>query len=446
MEPTGLSPFEIAAILIFATTVLAYLNYHLLHLPPAIALTLMGSLAAVAVIALDHAAPELRALERLRDFLDRISLRATLLNGLLSFLLFSLAVQVDFPALRRNAWQVMSLSSISVVLSTAVIAIGFWLVLGWLGAAIPFLWCLIFGALISPTDPTAVEGVTESARIPASLKATLAGESLFNDGVAIVLFSLATTAALAPESFTWSEALLLFCREAIGGVLFGMLIGWLALQGVRRIDDYKVEVMISLALVLGGYTLAQTLHVSGPVTAAMSGLIFGYHGVEQSMSRQSREYSVKFWVLIGDILNMVLFLLVGLELAANPAPTRLLLISALAAIPVALIARLISTALPLILLHRMTEAPRVSLGVLLWAGARGGVSIALALSVPRDEHYPLIFAATYAVVVFTVLVQGLTLRPLLRARSPAPANPTLEAPAPESSVPGSLDRSLPPKS
>lgn len=422
MEPTGLSPFDIAAILIFATTVLAYLNYHLLHLPPAIALTLMGSLTALAVIALDHAAPELMALEQLRGFLDRISLRATLLNGVLSFLLFALALQVDFPVLRRNVWQVASLSSVSVVLSALLIACGFWLVADWLGLGMPFVWCLVFGALISPTDPTAVEGVTENARMPVSLKATLAGESLFNDGVAIVLFSLAVTAALAPSSYSWEAALLLFAREALGGALFGLAIGWLALQAVRRIDDYKIEVMISLAVVLGGYTLAQTLHVSGPVCAAMSGLIFGHHGVEQSMSRETRSYMVKFWVLIGDILNAVLFLLVGLELAASPAPSWLLAVAALAAIPIALVARLISTVLPLGLLRKVTTAPPIAFDILIWAGARGGVSIALALSVPRGEYYPLIFAATYAIVVFTVLVQGITLGPLIRARQAADAS------------------------
>lgn len=438
MEPTGLSPFEIAAILIFATTVLAYLNYHLLHLPSAIALTLMGSLATLAVIALDYLLPGLKALEQLRGFLDRISLSATLLNGLLSFLLFALALQVDFLAFRRNLWQVASLSSISVVLSAGVIGASFWLVAGWLGFAIPFAWCMVFGALISPTDPTAVDAVIESARMPASLKATIAGESLFNDGVAIVLFTLALTAALAPESFSWTEAGWLLIREALGGILFGTAVGWLALQAIRRIDDYKVEVMITLAVVLGGYTLAQSLHVSGPVTAAMAGLILGHHGLKHAMSGKTRDYMVKFWVLLSDILNSVLFLLVGLELAAIAGANWPLLVAALAAIPIALLARLISTLVPLGLLRKVIEAPRLPIGILIWAGARGGVSIALALSVPRQEHYPLIFTATYAIVAFTVLVQGITLKPMIEARqsgsgaASAEESPADESPAEES--------------
>jgi CPA1 family monovalent cation:H+ antiporter len=280
------------------------------------------------------------------------------------------------------------------------------------GVEAPFVWCLVFGALISPTDPVAVLGILKGARVPATLEATVGGESLFNDGVGVVIFAILLAAAASGEPLTLRHAGELFLVEAGGGAALGLAVGYLAFRAMRSIDNYNVEVLLSLAVVMGGYTLAHWLHVSGPVAMAVAGLLIGNHGVALAMSDETRDYLLKFWSLIDEILNAVLFLLIGLEGVALAGRFELLG-AGLLAIPMILLARLVSVS-GLIVFWRRLLPFRLSLPILTWGALRGGISIALALSLPAGPVKELIVATTYVVVMFSVVVQGATMSPLVK--------------------------------
>ena len=282
---------------------------------------------------------------------------------------------------------------------------GFYLLSGLLGLNVPFAWCLVFGALISPTDPVAVMGVLKRARVSPTLEATVAGESLFNDGVGVVIFTIILATALGTEPVTASHAARLFLVEAGGGVLLGLVIGWIAFQAMRSIDEYKTEVMISLAVVMGGSTLAHWIHVSAPVAMAVAGLLIGNSGVALAMSAVTRDYLLKFWSLIDDILNTLLFLLIGLEVVMIPADPRLLVLG-VAAIPLILLARAASVLAPLTAMRSFLTLGPMAPITLIWGGLRGGISVALALGLPDGPVKPVVLAATYVFVLFSVIVQG----------------------------------------
>jgi CPA1 family monovalent cation:H+ antiporter len=297
-----------------------------------------------------------------------------------------------------------------------LIAAGFKAIAMLVGIEAPFAWCLLFGALISPTDPVAVLAILKEAKVPKTLEATVGGESLFNDGVGVVVFSILLAAATAGQPMTSIDALKLFAIEAGGGVLLGLVIGYIAFRAMYSIDNYNVEVMISLAVVMGGYAIAHPLHVSGPVAMAVAGLMIGNQGVALAMSDTTRDYLLKFWSLIDEILNAALFLLIGLEgvaLAWSPA----LAIAGAVAIPMIILARLASIT-PLLALWRKLLPPRLSVPILTWGAMRGGISIAMALSLPPGHMKDLIVATTYVVVLFSVIVQGGTMGPLVRRLQP----------------------------
>lgn len=405
MPASALSPFDAAAILIALAAVLGYLNHRFLGLPSSIGLTIMGAVASLLVIGIDRLLPASTLAEQLSAFVSGIDFHATLMEGMLSFLLFAGALHVDWTELRRGRWPILILSTVGVLLSTAIVGGGFHLLTRAVGVEVPLIWCFVFGALISPTDPVAVMGVLKRAAVPPTLQATVAGESLFNDGVGVVVFSILLAAALGTEPFTIGHAAKAFFVEAGGGAVLGLVVGWLGFKAMGSIDEYNVELMISLAVVMGGYSLAQFLHVSGPVAMAVAGLLIGNAGVQLAMSDMTRDYVLKFWALIDELLNAILFLLIGLEVIAIVPDPRLLLVGALA-IPLVLAARAVAVTLPLTALRPFLSMSRLAAPTLIWGGLRGGISIALALSLPEGPARTAILAVTYAVVLFSVIVQG----------------------------------------
>lgn len=424
MHSPGITPFDAAAILIVLAATLGYVNHRLLKLPPSIGLTIMGAVASLIVIGIDRALPASKLGEQVLGFLAGIDFHTTLMDGMLSFLLFAGALHVDWTEMRRGSWPILVLSTIGVLISTLLVGGGFWLLTSVLGLGLPLLWCLVFGALISPTDPVAVMGVLKRAKVSPTLEATVAGESLFNDGVGVVVFTILLAAALGTEPFTLARAGHLFLVEALGGALLGLVVGWIAFRAMRSIDEYKTEVMISLAVVMGGYALASQFHVSGPVAMAVAGLLIGNHGVAHAMSDTTRDYLLKFWSLIDDILNAVLFLLIGLEVVTVPGEMRLLLLGLLA-IPLVIAARAISVLAPLTAMRPLLDLGRLAPLTLIWGGLRGGISIALVLGLPEGPARSVALATTYAIVLFSVIVQGGTIeRVLAAAQRRAETKPT----------------------
>jgi CPA1 family monovalent cation:H+ antiporter len=308
------------------------------------------------------------------------------------------------------------LSTIGVLISTLIVGAGFYLLTASLGLGIAPIWCFLFGALISPTDPVAVMGVLKRAAVPPTLQATVAGESLFNDGVGVVVFTILLGAAVGAEPFSIGQAAQAFLIEAGGGVLLGLAVGWVGFRAMRSIDEYNVELMISLAIVMGGYSLAGWLHVSGPVAMAVAGLLIGNAGVALAMSDTTRDHVLKFWALIDELLNAILFLLIGLEVIAISSDSRFI-VAGLAAIPLVLVARALSVGLPLLAMRPLITMGGLALPTLVWGGLRGGISIALALALPDGPGRTIILAVTYIVVLFSVIVQGGSIGHLVRRLS-----------------------------
>jgi CPA1 family monovalent cation:H+ antiporter len=375
-----MDPFQVLGSLLVLAAVFGWLNHRYLGLPTTIGLMVVALVFSLALLVGHAYVPELeRGAARL---LGAVDFDRTLLHGFL----FAGALHVDLGGLRRDGVVIGILATVGVLLSTAIVGALVWLVGRALGLPLPLLSCLLFGALISPTDPIAVLGMLKSLHVPAQLETRIAGESLFNDGVAVVVFLgllEAARAGAAPLELT--TLLALFLKEAGGGLLFGVAAGMVAYLMLKRIDDYPVEIMISLALVTGGYALADRLHLSAPLAMVAAGLLIGNHGRAFAMSERTREHLDTFWELVDEILNALLFVVLGLEilvLALRPGSV----IAGLAAIPVVLGARLVATGLPIRLLARVATFTPHTVKILTWAGLRGGISVALALSL-RD-HLP----------------------------------------------------------
>jgi CPA1 family monovalent cation:H+ antiporter len=408
-----ISSFHAAATLVVLAAALGYLNFKVLRMPHTIGLTIMGAAASLCIVGLDAMLPQIGLGDPVRHLLAGVDFHRTLMDGMLSFLLFAGALHINLAELLSRKWAVGVLATVGVVLSTVLVGVAFWALTPFLGLSVPLAWCLVFGALVSPTDPVAVLGILKSAHVPASLEVKIAGESLFNDGIGIVVFSILVAAATGSESITLAHGLELFASEALGGAALGLAVGWIAYRAMKSIDEHNLEVLISLALVMGGYALALSLHVSGPVAMAVAGLLIGNQGMEFAMSDRTRDHINKFWSLIDEILNSVLFLLIGLEVVAIAFDARHLLVG-LASVAVVLLARLISIGLPTALLSRVLGLTPGSLPLMVWGGLRGGISIALALSLPFGGVKDTILTATYVVVVFSVVVQGSTISAVAR--------------------------------
>ena len=403
--------FHILALLVSISAAFSYLNYRFLKLPTTIGLMLI---AMVFSLGLNLLGPMSDAVEReLESMLRSVDFDETLLHGMLSFLLFAGALHLDLNDLASQRGVIAMLATAGLIGATLIIGALSWLAFGLLGLEISFVYCLLFGALISPTDPIAVLGVLKQANAPKSLETKIAGESLFNDGVAVVLFLVLARIATGGEEVSAGTVLSLFVRETVGGVLFGLAAGGLAYWMLKRVDNYQVEVLITLALTTGGYVLAERLHLSAPVAIVVAGLLIGNHGRLLAMSDRTREHLDTFWELVDEILNAVLFVLIGLEVLVLTFKTAYLQASVLI-IPIVLVARLVSVGLPIGLMRRFRSFSPHVVKILTWAGLRGGISVALALSLPAGEVRNTLVAVTYAVVVFSILVQGLTVGRVVR--------------------------------
>jgi CPA1 family monovalent cation:H+ antiporter len=403
--------FNAFAALIVLAALFSWLNHRFIRLPATIALLIFSLATSVGVVALGKLGFDSEQLAQ--DVLAKVQLDQALLNGMLSFLLFAGALQVDLTDLAKRKWAVGFLASLGVIVSTAIAGVAMWWIFGALGHAVPLIWCLLFGALISPTDPISVLAILKSARVEKSLEMKMAGESLLNDGIAVVIFVVLLGIVVGGEAATPSRVAAVFAQEVLGGALFGLAIGYTAYRMLATVDHYQVEILITLALVTGGYALALEWHLSGPITIVVAGVLIGNHGRKFAMSPRSRERVDTFWELVDEIMNAVLFVMIGLELLRLQLDLTYAWAAALA-IPAVLLARLVSVALGALVPGLRTDfTPRV-IGVLTWGGLRGGISVALALSLPGGPHRDAIIAVTYAVVVFSILVQGLTLGRLMR--------------------------------
>lgn len=457
--------FQIIAVLLTLTALMAYLNYRFLRLPQTIGLMVLALGFSLGLIGLAQFVPEVG--ERARQVLDQIDFDAALLNSMLGFMLFAGALHVDMGRLWSQKWPVAMLATLGVVTSTALVALMTWGVFQLLGQDMPVIYCLLFGALISPTDPIAVLAILKTLGAPKNLETKIAGESLFNDGVGVVVFlalmgvagfgghghghEQKASAAVAVPVMTEAEpphhtepievahadeaenkgdsdhgyevepgeVAMLFAKETLGGAVFGLAIGVIAFLMLRSVDNYQVEVLISLALVAGGYALAAHWGLSGPIAVVIAGLLIGNHGRAHAMSDTTRQHLDTFWELIDEVLNAVLFVLIGLEVLVLTFDT-VNLEAGLLAIPMVLCARLVAVSLPMTMLKQFHEFTPHAVKVLTWGGLRGGISVALALSLKETlgaespGSYQAILFMTYAVVVFSIVVQGLTMPGLLR--------------------------------
>jgi CPA1 family monovalent cation:H+ antiporter len=465
MRGLALGLFQIIAVLLTLAALLAYLNYRFLRLPQTIGLMVLSLAFSLGLIGLSVIVPEVGT--QARQVLDQIDFDAALLNSMLGFMLFAGALHVDMGRLWSQKGPVAMLATVGVVISTVLVAAMTWCVFRLLGQDMPVIYCLLFGALISPTDPIAVLAILKTLGAPKNLETKIAGESLFNDGVGVVVFlalmgvagfgghgheQAAADLAMpvhaqtsdiditdntghsdqqshaVPETAEESthgggvepvEVAVLFFKEVVGGALFGLMIGGLAFFMLRSVDNYKVEVLISLAMVAGGYALAAALGLSGPIAMVVSGLLIGNHGRAHAMSDTTRQHLDTFWELIDEVLNAVLFVLIGLEVLVLTFD-EVNLEAGLLAIPVVLLARLIAVSLPMSMLKRFREFTPHAVKVLTWGGLRGGISVALALSLKESlgqqspQSYQAILFMTYSVVVFSIIVQGLSIPLLLR--------------------------------
>lgn len=404
--------YNALAVMTVLAALFAYLNHRFIRLPGTIGVMLISLLASLALIFIGWIDPGV--VSDVIRLVKSIDLYTILMKIMLSFLLFAGAIHLDGKCVRSEGLSILTFSTIGTVLSTFIVGgllYGLCLLLHF---PVDFLYCLLFGALISPTDPIAVLSILRQAQIPSSLETKISGESLFNDGVAVVIFI--TIYRIIEGGVTHLNAghiAVLFIRETGGGIVFGAALGYLGYFLLKSIDHYQVEVMITIALVMGGYLLADGLHISGPLAMVVAGLITGNKSRAEVMSETTRDYLDKFWEMIDEFLNAILFLLMGFELLVLPFDTVVVVLG-LACIPVVLLARYLSVLVPISVLRYLTAFEKNAIPILTWGGLRGGISVALALSIPSGMHGELFVTVTYIVVLFSILVQGLTIGKMAR--------------------------------
>ena len=403
--------FQNVTVLIALTALGGYLNHRLLHLPPTIGLMAIALVSSLMLVVLGETG--VLEVHRYARFVPGIDFGDLVFHGFLAFLLFARALHVDLGDLFKVKWTVTVLSTLGTIISTFVIGALFWCAAYLLGYELCFIFALLFGALISPTDPIAVLGIIKKAGAPKDLETRITGESLFNDGVGAVIFLTILNMATGRSEPSVAGVAWFFVQETLGGIALGWLLGWLVFRLLRKIDDYQVEVLLSVALCMGSYALAETIHMSGPIAVVVSGLFLGNKGWKLAMSERTQEYLGKFWELIDEILNSLLFLLIGLEILAIKEKETYLVLGMIGIVCV-LVGRGISVLIPIRIMRFIVPFPKGTITLLTWGGLRGAISIALAFLLPPGQERELILTTTYIVVIFSILVQGLTFGPLLR--------------------------------
>lgn len=419
-----MSLFTIVSAVITVVALSGYANYKLVRLPDTVGITAVALLISVAVVAVGQVVPQVTVWGQLAvrglDFPNLV------FHGLLGLLLFAGSLHVDVAGLARARWLLALLATVGVMVSTVLVGVAFFYVARLLGMNLSLLESFVFGALISPTDPIAALGLLKKAGVPPSLLTKVTGEALFNDGTGVVLFVVLLGIAAGPHGMGPSlgpgptlpapgapGVALMFAQQVLGGAAFGLAVGYVGILLLRTVDSYPVETLITLAMATGGYAAAEALHVSAPIAAVVMGLVVG-SGREYAMSALTRERLFMFWELADDLLNLILFGLVGLELTALAGAVREFLVPAAVALPIVLIARYVSVAVPVAVLRRFQEFERHTVKLMTWAGLRGALSVALALSLAEGPAKELIVTATYVIAIFSILVQAPTVQPLAR--------------------------------
>lgn len=408
----NLTLWNILAALISITAVFSYINHRFIKLPTAIGVMIITlSLTIILVIAGKTGFGGIEA--HARTTLETIGFKDILMHGMLSFLLFAGALHINLEALLKNKTIIMLLATVGIFVSTFIIGGLAWMIFSLCNIQIPFIYCLVFGALISPTDPIAVLGILKTSGAPKNLQVKIAGESLFNDGIGVVVFLVLVEIATGGHGVSVPTILQLLAVEVGGGAIFGLGIGSIAYYMLKSVDNYQVEVLITLALVMGGYAAATALHISGPIAMVIAGLIIGNHGRLFAMSQTTTEHLDSFWELIDEILNALLFVLIGMELIVLVF-TPDYVIAAVIMIPAVLFSRFVCVAVPVTLLRKQQEFSHNAIAIMTWGGLRGGISVALALSLPPGSYREALLVATYFIVVFSIIVQGLTIKKLVK--------------------------------
>ncbi|MDP9048418.1 MAG: sodium:proton antiporter [Bacteroidota bacterium] len=398
---------EILSITIILAAAFAYVNHRWIKWPPTIGIMVLALLTSIAIIIAGEFIPAFS--QQVVHMVAAIDFQKILMDFMLGFLLFAGAIQLSARKLKKERLAITVLSTIGIIISTFLIGGLSWYLFKLFNIHIEFIYCLLFGALISPTDPIAVLAILKAAKIPSSLEVKISGESLFNDGVAVVLFiSIAEVAKNGTQHFEAFDLIKLFTRQAIGGLVFGGILGYCGFLVLRSIDNYTVEILITLAMVMGGYSIAAHLHVSGPLAMVVAGIITGNKVKDEGMSETTQDYLTKFWEMIDEILNAVLFLLIGVEMLIIKFNATVFFIGMII-ILVVLLARWISVVIPISVLRLWMPFEKNTVAILTWGGLRGGLSVALALSLTSSMHKDEFVVITYMVAVFSILVQGLTI-------------------------------------
>ncbi|MEO7961443.1 MAG: sodium:proton antiporter [Ginsengibacter sp.] len=405
--------YNIITLIIVLAAIFGYINFRFIKLPGAIGIMLISLVASLGVIAIGMVNPAF--FRETTAVISSIDFHQALMKVMLSFLLFAGAIHIDAKKLKSERASIITFATVGVVISTFVVASLIYLTTHLFGLPINYLYCLLFGSLISPTDPIAVLGILKKAKIPSSLEIKISGESLFNDGVGVVIFiTIFEIAQVGLENVSGLDIAWLFLKEAGGGLIFGWMLGYLGFWALRTIDNYIVETIITLAIVMGGYYLADKMHISGPLAMVVAGIITGNKSMDKGVSVTTRDYIGKFWEMIDEVMNAILFLLIGFEMLIVPFNMTLLWLGCIS-IVIVLAARLFSVFIPIIFLrYKKNPFDKNTIPILTWGGLRGGISVALAISVPNYMYGEVFVSITYIVVLFSILVQGLTIGRLAR--------------------------------